>query len=204
MLAALEQGIVSKEIACAPQDVKYIIYTATPDQVRRAGGLRTIDTLHGPRYVLGTDGNVSYRGQFGVNQSRAEKIRSQLEKSLFYRKLVGGDAIYLRRYNGSDVKLYLAIVDSARTLAKKLYPESEFHIMAWGNDPLDRDEDGVLRTQMIEGLINKGLLVHRVNDVLPGSDDNKPEYFMGEFSLHPTAATNERIAAYIVHDILKQ
>ncbi len=203
MLAELEQGVVSKEVACAPQDVKYIIYSATPDQVRRAGGLRTIDQSHGPHYVLKADGSVVLQGQFGEIHTRAENIRAQLEKSWFYRKMVGGDAIYLRHYNSGDLKLYLAIVDSARNLSKKLYPESEFQVLAWGNDPLHKDKDGALRNQMIDGLIKKGLSVRRINDILPGSDDNKPEYFMGEFSQHPTAADNDRIAEYIVHDILK-
>ena len=204
MLAELEQGVVSKEVACAPQDVKYIIYTATHDQVRRAGGLRTIDQHHGPHYVLKADGSVVLQGQFGEVHTRAANIRAQLEKSWFYRKMVGGNAIYLRRYNSGDVKLYLAIVDSARKLSKKLYPESEFHVLAWGNDPLHRDKDGSLRDRMISGLVKKGLSVRRVNDILPGSDDNKPIYLMGEFSLHPTRAANDRIAEYIVHDILKQ
>jgi hypothetical protein len=203
MLAELEHGVVSKEVACAPQDVKYIIYSATPDQVRRAAGLRTIDQFRGPRYVLKSDGSVAYEGQFGESHTMAEKIRAQLEKSWFYRKLVGGDAIYLRRVNEDDVKLYLAVVDNARTLSKTLYPTSEFYVLAWGNDPLHKDKNGSLSNQMIDGLIKKGLSVRRINDILPGSDDNKPEYFMGEFSLHPTALANDRIAEYIVRNILK-
>jgi hypothetical protein len=204
MLAELEEGAVSKETACAPEAVKYIIFSATPDQVRRAAGLRTIDQHHGPRYVLQSDGSVVRQGQFGVSRTRAENIRAQLEKSWLYRKIVGGNAIYLRHYNSNDVKLYLAIVDSARNLSRKLYPESSFHVLAWGNDPLHRDRDGSLRDQMIDGLVKEGLSVHRVNDILPGSDDNTPEYFMGEFSLHPTSAANKRIAEYIVQDILNQ
>jgi len=204
MLAELEQGVVSKEVACAPEAVKYIIYSATPDQVRRAAGLRTIDQFHGPRYVLQADGSVVRQGQFGEIDTRAENIRAQLAKSWFYRKMVGGDAIYLRHYDSSDVKLYLAIVDSARNLSRKLYPESEFYVLAWGNDPLHRDKDHSLRDQMIDGLVKKGLSVRRVNDILPGSDDNSPEYFMGAFSLHPTSDANNRIAEYIVQDILKQ
>jgi hypothetical protein len=206
MLATLEHGLASKEVDCAPQQVKYVIYSATPDQVRRAAGLRQIDYQHGPRYVLGADGSVSFQGMFGENLSRAEKIRAQLEKSFFFRKLMGGDAIYYRRYNDADVTLYLAIVNAASARIKSLYPNAEFHVLAWGNDALDLDKGGSLSRKLLVGLKDKGrgLVVHRVNDILPGADEDKPEYFLGEFSLHPNAAADDRIADFIVRNILKR
>ncbi len=205
MLATLDHGLISKEVDCTPQQVKYVIYTATPDQVRRAAGLRQIDYLHGPRYVLGADGSVSYEGMFGESLSRTEKIRAYLEKSFLYRKLVGGNAIYYRRYNDADVKLYLAIVNAASARIKSMYPNAEFHIFVWGNDALDLDKSGSLSKKLLGGLKDqgKGFVVHRINDILPGADEDKPEYFMGKFSLHPNAAADDRIADYIVRNILK-
>jgi hypothetical protein len=202
MLAALDHGLVGKEVDCAPQDINYIIYVATPDHVRRAAGLREIDFRHGPRYVLGADGNVSYQGQFGEDGTKMEKIGIQLAKSSLYRKLVGGDAIYTRRYNGADVTLYLAIVGAARTQIKNAYPNAEFHVLAWSNDAKDKDK--ALASQIIKGFSDKGFAVHRVEDILPGSSDNKAEYFLGGWDLHPNAMADDRIAQFVVRDILKQ
>lgn len=206
MLVSLDHGLVGKEVNCTPQQIKYVIYTATPDQVRRAAGLRQIDYLHGPRYVLGADGSVSYQGMFGEHLSRTEKIRAYLEKSFLFRKLVGGNAIYYRRYNDADVKLYLAIVNAAGARIKSMYPNAEFHVLVWGNDALDLDKTGSLSKKLLGGLKDqgKGFVLHRVNDILPGADQDKPEYFQGEFSLHPNAAADDRIADYIVHNILKK
>ena len=202
MLAALDHNLVGKEVECAPRGIRYVIYSATPDDVRRAAGLRDIDHHHGPRYVLGADGNVSYHGQFGEDDTMAEKIKSQLAKSFFYRRLVGGDAIYYRRYNNKDIALYLAIVDSARKHVKELYPKSEFHVLLWENDAMDKD--GTLAKQMLKGLRDEGIIVHRIDDILPGSAKGKAEYFLGGWDLHPNAMADDRIAEYVVHNILKQ
>jgi len=72
MLVALEHGLVNKEVDCAPRDVKYVIYSR-PGPGSKAAGLREIDHHHGPRYVLGADGSVSYEGQFGEDRSIAER-----------------------------------------------------------------------------------------------------------------------------------
>lgn len=145
---------------------------------------------------------MSYEGQFGEDGSTAEKIKRQLSKSLFYRKLVGGNALYSRSYNSKDLALYLAIVDSARARVKSQYPESEFHVLVWGNDAYDKDK--VLVKKILVGLTKQGIPTHRINDILPDSDDNKPEYFLLKFDPHPNAAANDHIAKYIVEKILKK
>jgi len=202
MLASLDHDLVSKEVECAPRDVKYVIYSAIPDHVRRAAGLRTIDHLHGPRYVLGADGAVSYQGQFGEKQTLTQKIENQLAKSWLYRKLVGGDAIYYRRYRDADVALYVAIVNNARKRVTSLYPDAEFHVLLWENDDLDRS--GALAKKMLKGLRDAGLTVHRIDEILPGAAEDKPEYFLGGWDPHPNAFADDRIAEFVVGHIFKQ
>ena len=201
MLVELERDMVGRETGCAAPDIRYVIYVAMPDHVRRAAGLRDIDHRHGPRYELGKDGTVSYEGQFGEDRNKVEKIRSQLRKSILYRKLVGGDGIYYRRYNHDDITRYLAIVEAASKRIKSAYPNAEFDVLAWGNDALDKKK--VLASEMIAGLTRKGLRVHVVEDILPGSSDNKPDYFLGGWDPHPNAMANDRIAEYLVRKILK-
>jgi hypothetical protein len=203
MLAALEHDLVEKAVDCNAREIKYVIYQTTPDHVRRAAGLRDrVDLHHGPQYTLESNGQVSYQGQFGSNPSAREKLERALSKSSLYRKLAGGNAIYSRSYRPEDVTLFLAIVDSARARVKSTYPDSEFHVLFWGNDVLD--EGGTLAKEMLKGLGDKGLTVHRVNDILPGSDQFKAEYFLGGFDLHPNPGANERIADYVVRSILKR
>ncbi len=203
MLMMLERDMINPTVNCSPGEIKYVIYQTTADHVRRAAGLRDKVDLHrGPQYVLQENGGVTYQGQIGEDRSTAEKIERQLSKSYLYRKLVGGNAMYSRAYNSEDVELYLAIVGSARTRVKSQYPESEFHVLVWGNDTYDKNK--VLLKQVLAGLTEKGISLHRINDILPGSDDNKPEYFIIEFDPHPNAAANDRIAKYIVEKILKK
>jgi len=204
MLAEMEHGLVSKQVDCRPDEIRFVIYSATPDQVLKSAGLREMDLNHGPRYVMGADGTLSYQGQIGDNRSNLDKIKSLLERSLLFRKLRGGDAFYLRAGNDDDLELYLAIVDRARALTHSLYPNSDFHVLLWSNDALGTDKDGKLRKQMLDGLRNKGIQVHRVAEILPGSAESKPEYFLGEFSPHPTPLANERLASYIVKNILNE
>jgi hypothetical protein len=203
MLAYLDHNLLSEEVECAPRDVKYVIYSAVPDDVRRAAGLRTIDHLHGPRYALGADGAVSYMGQFGEKQTLAQKIQSQLDKSWLYRKLKGGDAVYYRRYRDADVDLYVAIVNAARKRITSMYPNAELHVLLWENDDLDKS--GTLAKKMLKGLSGAGLTVHRIEEILPGSAEDKSEYFLaGLWESDPNAFADDRIAEYVVGHILKQ
>jgi hypothetical protein len=202
MLATFDHDLVGKVTPCKPGEIKYVVYQTTPDHVRRAAGLRDRVDLHrGPQYALEPSGHLTYQGQFGNDQTTADKIERQLSKSFLYRRLVGGDVIYSRSYKSKDVALYLTIVDSARARLKVLNSGAEFHILFWGNDPSDKD--GVLAGQMLAGLRDRGLTVHRVNDILPGADRYAAEWFFGGFDPHPSALANDRIAEYIVRRILR-
>jgi hypothetical protein len=202
LLATIEHNLVSKAVSCAPNEIKYIIYQTTPDHVRRAAGLRDkVDLHHGPQYALTTDGQLIYQGQIGDDVSAKRKIVRTLSKSSLYRKMVGGNVLYTRAYSDDDLALYLAIVDSVGTRLKTAYPKSEFHILFWGTDSLDKK--GKLAEAMINGLNKKGLTIHRINDILPGADQYKEEFFLGGFDLHPNPAANDRIADYVVRKILK-
>lgn len=203
MLAALEQGLVSASVNCKPQEVKHVIYETVPTDVRRAAGLQDgIDLHHAPQYVLKADGEVAYRGIFGQDNSRTEKIRRQLSKSYFARILAGGDAIHYRRYHNDDVVLYLAILDSAKKRMKALYPDSDFHVLVWENDGLDHDS--TLARQLVKGLGDKGFSFHRVSDIIPDLSQHETDYLFGGYDLHPNAAANNRIADYLVRNALRR
>jgi hypothetical protein len=202
MLAVFEHNLLGKRAGCGPRDVKYVVYQATPDHVRRAAGLRDrVDLHHGPQYALRPDGAVTYVGPIGTARSVADKIEQQLSKSFLYRRLTGGDAIYTRAYRDKDLALYLAIVDQARAQLKALNPDGEFHVLLWENDVLDKD--GRLAGQVLDGLKQRGLSVHRIGEILPGADHYAPEWFFGEFDLHPNAAANDRIAEYLARKVLR-
>lgn len=201
MLAMLENDLIKDNAGCANEKIKHIIYQSAPNHVRRVAGIKDkTDLYHGPAYRLNSDGSVSYKGQFGRNLSRKEKVIFYLSKSFLYRKLMGGNILYSRGYNNADVALYSAVVESAKNLSKKNYPNSEFHVLMWGNDKVETDKN--LLTQMIAGLKQSNISVHLINDLLPGSDDNNPEFFIGRFDPHPNPLANDRIAEYLVDTVL--
>lgn len=200
MLAQFEHRLVDKAIDCAPREVKSVIYQAIPEDVRSAAGIRDrIDLHHGPQYALQADGRVAYRGQIGEDHTIKEKLWRRLSKSYLLRRLAGGGGVYMRGLKPDDLKLYLAIVDGARSKIMESYPESEFHVLVWGNDIYDKDLAG----RMAAGLSERGISVHRINDVLPGADRVKPEYFvMREIDPMPSAVAHDRVAQYVVSKIL--
>jgi hypothetical protein len=201
MLAQLEHGLVDKAIDCSPREIKYVIYQAIVDHVRSAAGLRDrIDLDHGPQYALNTDGTIFYRGKIGEDHTMAEKIWRRLSKSYLVRRLAGGGGVYMRRYKSEDLKLYLAIVNSVSSRIRQTYPNSEFHVLVWGYDIYDKG----LAAQMVTGLAERGIKVHRVIDILPSSDEDNPEYYiMNGIDPMPNSATHDRVAQYVVRKILR-
>lgn len=202
MLATFEHDLVGRLSGCRPQEVRYVVYQTTPDHVRRVAGLRDrVDLHHGPQYALGSDGAVTYLGPIGTASTTVQKIERHLSKSFLYRRLAGGDAIYTRAYRESDVDLYLAVVDQARSRLKALNSNAELQVLFWENDVLDKD--GSLAARMLTGLQQRRFAVHRVKDILPGAERYAPEWFFGEFDPHPNAAANDRIADYLVQKVAR-
>jgi hypothetical protein len=202
MLASFEFGLLVPSVKCREGERHYVLYQTTPDHVRRVAGIRDrVDLHHGPGYTIDGDGKASYRGQFGSNLSTREKIDGYLAKSALFRKIVGGDAMYTRRYRQGDLNLYFAVLEQARSRMSKMYAHSEMHVLLWGGDQFDTQ--GILRREIQKGLTDRRFTVHRIEEILPGADQYKEEFYLRGFDPHPNATANEKIANYVASRILK-
>ena len=186
MLAAFEGGRVDEITNCQPT---HIVYQAIIPHVERAAGLTSWDK-HGPRYALDADG-VKLAGRFDDDEVNPA-WKQWLTKWLTYDTLFGK-----RRPAGSDeLHLYAEIVDAVQALVGQRYPGAEFHVLIW-------DDHGLaLHDRVLEAFQARVPRLHRISDILPGYREDKSRYELNMFDHHPTAATHEAIAGYIVRHVL--
>jgi hypothetical protein len=190
MLRGIEQGIVKKDIACKP---RYAILSTGLFHVIRVLGMASFDH-HGPKYVMSADSSAQYVGHFDddVFYRLANKL---LEKSSTFRYFIA-DRIH---HSAKDIALYVAIVDTARKKLIEQFPGIEFHVIYWTTSPEDK-----LDAMILEEFHQKGITVHRIEDILPGYFENRRAYQIDEHEKHPNLNANKHIAEYVVRNILKE
>jgi hypothetical protein len=202
MLSALQHGLVDDAVQCDRAQVSHVFYQGITDHVGRSAG-RLWWNERGPRYLLTPDGGVSLEGRFEdddgypKDRSLAQVLGTQIIKSMIYRALVEGK--YIHKYNQDDIDLYLAIIEEARRLARTDFPHAEFHVLLW-------DEDDIDNKAIRDGLLEKGIHVHLMSDILPNyeADALNAAYRIHERDAHPSALANELIAQYLVSRVLPQ
>jgi len=196
MLAQLETETVAE---CADEDIVYVIYVATLDQVRRAAGLRVIDQMKGPRYVLANDGTARRAGRFGSLHSREDRINSILTKSSLYRAATGGDGFYLRGMRSSDIELYTAILRESKRVALKRFPTSAFIVVTWSGG----NEDDAEFVTSIERSLSSEFDALSTDDVFDRAGGSRASYTFGKFSIHPNYKANAAIAEQVGSRIMR-
>jgi hypothetical protein len=164
------------------------IYQAIPDHIQRAAGLVVWDK-DGPRYVLDSDGNASFAGNFDDGKIPGQ-IANQLNKSLIYKKIFERP----RRVTDDDVALYVGIVKRAKKLLYEAY-KSEFHIIFW-DDPRDDIVENALKR-----LHDLNIPVHLISEILPDYAQDPSRYKIANDG-HPKAETHQQVAQYILTHIL--
>lgn len=184
MLASLEDELVQGTIDCAP---RHAIYLALPDHVIRAAGFRSWD-VHGPRYVLGPDGDVAYAGHFDDGAAFAARgLLVVLERS----KLLATLLAWRRPEPAAAERLFVAIVGAARDRIEAL--GADFHVILW-----DRSDASLARS-----LAAAGLRLHVVDDIVPEPERSGPGYTIPKDG-HPTARLHGRLAEHVVREIVGQ
>jgi len=183
MLAALEHGLVSHIIECQP---RYIIYLGMVAHVARSAGLVPWE-YHGPWYELQSDGHVSYSGRFDEQPKNRFITRLRIETTEIYQRIFGKK----RAIRQKDIALYLAIIDAARNITKKAYPESEFHMLFWGDDG-DRTYHYVLKA-----LREMKIAVHPLSEIIPFYANEKDRYRISPYDDHPNALGHDLMARYV-------
>jgi hypothetical protein len=189
MLASIESGRFASIVREPPV---LVLYQALWYHIARAEG-RTEWDRHGPRYRLREDGGVERDGHFddGVGPIGAT-AREWLERALVYRELFGSE----RPLRKPDVALFVAIVRTARDRIRELYPNARFEVLLWG-----RQQDGLAR-KIEAGLVEIGIPVHRVHEILPGYDDDPVRYQLSPLESHPNAATQQAIGRWVAESLV--
>ena len=191
MLSAIEHQIVEKQVACEPT---YAIYQALIMHTRRSAGLEPWDR-HGPKYILGEDGEVRFVGHFDdAHNPLFFTIHKQLNKSFTYQTLF--QTLRRRNKHEHDIQLFVKIISRSKALFEITYPQSEFHLLLW-DDKNEKDRDLILK-KMRENDIR----VHLISDILPNYQNVPDSYAIHPLDKHPNALAHEIIAEYIINHII--
>jgi hypothetical protein len=126
------------------------------------------------------------------------RVIDRLQKSLVYEQYF--DA-YVDPYDypiaRRELNLAAAIVDRSREEVARRFPRAAFDVLLWDVGLSDADADYLRR------LTKNGTSVRRLSEAFPdyeGSQDLR--YTLGKGDRHPNPRAHERIAEYIVKNIL--
>jgi hypothetical protein len=198
MLSALEHGMVDDVVQdCKPQ---YVFYQTIRAHIKRSAGVRPmLVDKHGPRYRLRDNGELVYDGRFDeasnmpeetiVRRSTAYELLSQ---SFLFKEIHRGTVI-----QSENIALLASIVDASRRIAESRWPGSEFHVILW-NDRFDP------KGKMLEWALEEGqFALHRISDIIPDYLGDKGKYQIHEeHDSHPNALAHERLADYVVREVI--
>ncbi len=213
MLAQIEYGELDSIVKHKPE---FAVYYFIPDNIVRLKGLRGW-LVGGPQYIMNRKGEI-------VSSSTKKfllKMNAKLKRSYVYNNLyqhvakvkVTSNSEFLTNINNTDsnswgegedridmklIKTFAGVVDKSRNLLELKYPGIKFHTIYW-------NDDIGLEDVVIEELRKKGIITHKVTDILPGSFkyDNKNPYRV-PYDGHPTPLAHKIIANYIVQNIINE
>jgi hypothetical protein len=161
------------------------------------------DWYWGPRYILRPNGEVAFTGSFSefkqnytTTQKIIDRLKAQFEKSYILKATLYKEI----PFNSDDVKVFVAIVDRARTIFEARYPGSEFYVLFWDrfyDDNLTEDREELLRS-----LGDKGIRVRLVSNII--QDNSIAKYSIAKRDWHPNAFANKLVAEYVINNILKE
>ncbi|MGE5444432.1 MAG: hypothetical protein ACM3SR_07500, partial [Ignavibacteriales bacterium] len=200
MLSALEHKLVEHIVSCSGP--KFAIYQAIPDHIRRSVGLSFWD-YHGPKYILGKNGEVMFAGNFDDGKIIPQIIIKDLNKSLIYRDVIGN-----RRFIGrdKDIDLFVAIVYASKRRFEKLYPGGKFHVIFWENRFIKYEKPYKILEWLraLKYLKDRGVAVHLTSEIFPDYQLSGDKYKLSHYDGHPNALANQIIAEYVIDNILKK
>jgi len=202
MLSILEHNLEKEILECEPD---FAIYQALVNHVDRATGRGSWDK-NGPNYVIDDNGDIVYEGKFSES-NHTDQLNSYISdniifkylyKSRIFRKIAPRAVLTMNR--SSNVDRYLAIIEKAKTIFEHRYPGSEFYIILW-DDPKFSD---ISVSLIHKSLLEKGIKVFLVSDMLPDYRNNPGQYRLSPNDRHPAPLAYDLISSYTIENILKE
>lgn len=192
MLSALESGWAQSVANC---DAAHVFYQAIVDHVGRASGNGLWD-VHGPRYVL-SDAGVVRRGALYEGSALPVPVIEFLKKSVTFGRILRG----LRgRLGPEQLELFLGIVGQTHEVVGQLYPSARFHVILW---PALRSHEQSVFEDLVNGLEVSGVDLVLVTSALPEITERSGRRELRiKYDGHPTAMAHERIATYLVRNVI--
>jgi len=187
MLAALEHGLVEK--VAADCEVVAVVYQGLMDHIARAAGKRGWDK-HGPRYELDASAAIAYQGRFDDPRPPPSATVKLLNRSFIYRNLLADNA----RISDRDIDRFIGIIDASRDTVTRLYPNASFDVIMWGSK----------YQHALSGIRELGIPLHLAEEIQPDYDEHPEKYRINRHDKHPNERLNNRLADFIVSDILNR
>ena len=111
-----------------------------------------------------------------------------LNRSFIYRNLLAGSA----RISDRDIHRFVGIIDASRDTVAQLYPNASFDVIMWGSK----------YQRALNGIRELGIPLHLAEEIQPDYDEHPQRYRINRYDKHPNERLNNRLADYIVSDIL--
>jgi hypothetical protein len=174
------------------------VYEAITNHLARAAGRGNWDA-GGPLYSIDGSGHLSYVGPF---HGRIYQIGHKLlaRSSIF--QLIDDAWLEPGRPEPEDLPRYLAIVKRLEDELKRRY-RAPLVVLYWDAD-LDQSpafRNGDLARAASAGLEAEGLTVVRISSIIPNINARRRDYALSDLDLHPNAAANRLIAAYLARTV---
>ncbi len=185
-LAMLESGMAEKVTDCSGKPV-FAILVGMPHHVIRASGAWE-GNLFGPRYEL-RGGRLERRGNFWSPFSRSEAGRGFVLGLVWKSALVRA---LLNHESAADQDRHVAILEHIFAEMGQRFPGSKSTLLYWDLAEPIANQLGRHRVPYID-----------VDSILPPAPGTNP-WRISDYDYHPNAKANQRLAEYVVRNIVGQ
>ncbi len=188
MLAILENDL--EEEAIADKRPRVAIFQALQDHLSRITGEAVWD-LQGPNYELTENNELVYSGAFNTQVKAG--FKKLVAKSFLLRRIFLGQT----QISDHEIDLMAHIVKNSSDLFEEKY-DGKFYVILWEEKVRGKEN----YQKLYEKLVELGLTVIEIKDILPDYYPQSPTYFI-EGDNHPNAHAYHLISEYIKQNILE-
>ena len=188
-LAGFQSGLYQKAIGDSKPVA--VVHFAIPEHPDRSVGALSWGQ-RAPRYKIADDGQLKLEGTFKKNGNLVERMRNRRLKESVKSSI--GRRLATYRTKDEDIKMWIRILQETRAAIQKDYPGVPFHLVF-----LNTSHSNTKR--MEKALAESGLTYHLLMD-------RNPELRAKEFYIpgdgHPNAAAAEKLAEFMVSEVIKE